>query len=122
MSVVVESYQKIAAFKPERFNPVGIAQSERVKAVLTCFEAGQWIPPHKPAVDMLLVVLEGEGVVTAGDREVNVQQGSMIFVESGEARGIRAKTRMVAIHVVTPPPSQADHAEVMARLQEKPRL
>jgi hypothetical protein len=41
----------------------------------------------------------------------------MSFIPSGEARGIKAETRMVALHVVSPPPTDADHVEVMSKLQ-----
>ena len=36
---------------------------------------------------------------------------------SAEARGIHAETRMVPLHVVTPPPTEKDHAEVQAGLR-----
>ena len=67
---------------------------------------------------MLLMVLEGEGRVVAGDREESAQPGTTIFVPAGEARGLRADSRLVAIHVVSPPPTEADHVEVAARLKQ----
>jgi quercetin dioxygenase-like cupin family protein len=116
MSAITTTYQACAAFKPERFNPVLLAESQRVKVILVCLEPGQFIPVHRPGVDMALVVLEGEGTLVAGEREEAARPGMVAFVPAGENRGLKAQTRLLALHVVTPPPTQADHAGVMAGL------
>ena len=111
------SYQEATAYQPGRFNPLLLAGNERAKVILVCFEPGQFIPVHKPGVDLTLVVLEGEGQLVAGEHEAKIGPGAISFVPAGEARGIRAETRLVIVHVVTPPPTEADHMEVMAGLQ-----
>lgn len=116
MSAIVTTYKNAAAFKPERFNPVVLAENQRVKVILVCLEPGQFIPVHRPGVDMALVVLEGEGKLVAGEREEAARPGLVAFVPAGENRGLKAETRLVALHVVTPPPTQADHVGVMAGL------
>ncbi len=68
----ITAYQDSIAFRPERFNPVVLAENPRVKVILVCLEPGQFIPVHRPGVDMALVVLEGEGLLVAGDRESEV--------------------------------------------------
>lgn len=118
MAVILQSYQDAISFRPEKFNAVVMGGSNQMKAVLTCFEAGQFIPVHRPGVDMLLVVLEGEGRLVAGDKEEDARPGTVIFVPAGEARGVKAASRMVALHVVSPPPAERDHAEVAARLKQ----
>ncbi|MCC7499417.1 MAG: cupin domain-containing protein [Bryobacterales bacterium] len=118
MAVYLKSYRDVASFTPNKFNPVMLGGSERMKAVLTCLEPGQFIPVHRPGVDMLLVVLEGEGRIVAGEREEDVQAGTTAFVPAGETRGLRADSRLVALHVVSPPPTEADHVEVFARLKQ----
>lgn len=118
MAVVFTSYRDAVSFHPEKFNPVVVGASTRMKAVLTCLEAGQFIPVHIPKVDMLLTVLEGEGRLVAGDREEAARPGTTIFVPAGEARGLKADSRIVALHVVSPPPADSDHVEVMARLKQ----
>ena len=107
---------KSAAFRPERFNPIVLAENQRVKVIMVCLEPDQFIPVHSPQVDMALVILEGEGILVAGEREEAVRPGVVAFVPAGENRGLKAQTRLVALHVVTPPPTQADHAGVMAGL------
>ena len=118
MAVLLNSYREAVSFRPEKFNPIMIAGSSHIKAVLTCLEPGQFIPVHRPGVDMLLLVLEGEGQLVAGDREEVAGAGTMVFVPAGEARGLKAATRLVALHVVSPPPTETDHVEVAARLRQ----
>jgi quercetin dioxygenase-like cupin family protein len=111
------SYRTAAAFKPDRFNPVPIAQSERSRVLLVCLEPGQFIPVHRPGVDIAIVVLEGEGTLVAGEREETVGSGAIAFAPAGTARGLKATTRLIVLNVVTPPPTEADHAEVAAGLR-----
>ena len=116
--IIVSDYRQFATFQPGRFSPVPLGQTDRVKVVLTCFEPGQYIPVHSPGVDMTLVILEGEGTVVAGDQEAEVGPGAIVIVPAGASRGVRATTRLVAVHLVSPPPTEADHAEVQAKLQQ----
>ena len=115
---ILPDYRQSTAFQPDRFSPVPLGQTDRVKIVLTCFEPGQVIPVHSPGVDMTLVVLEGTGTVVAGDEEAEVGPGAIVIVPAGAARGVRATTRLVAVHLVSPPPTEADHAEVQAKLRQ----
>lgn len=117
MSATVRSAREAATFRPERFNPVLVAENERARMLVVCFEPGQFIPVHRPGVDLSLVVLEGEGLLVADGREEPVAPGTVAFVPAGEMRGLKATTRLVAVTVVTPPPTDADHAEVAARLR-----
>lgn len=117
MAVFVKSYKDIAAFKAERFNPVLLTGNDRVRVMVASFEPGQFIPAHSPGVDLTLLVLEGEGTILAGDREEKVGPGSLAFVPAGEKRAVKADSRLVILHVVTPPPTESDHAEVAAGFQ-----
>lgn len=118
MTAILGSYRDVLSFRPERFNPVLVAAGAQMKAVLTCLEAGQFIPVHRPSVDMVLIILEGNGLMAAGDARESVHSGSVVFVPAGEARGLKAETRLVALHVVSPPPTDKDHFEVMAKLKQ----
>jgi quercetin dioxygenase-like cupin family protein len=118
MGVVVPNASDRASFRRERFNPVVLAQSKNTKVVLACFEPGQFIPNHRPDVDLTLTVLEGEGTALVGAEEVHLKRGSVCFVPAGESRGIFAKTRLLLLHTVTPPPGEKDHegmAEALAK-------
>ncbi len=117
MSTLLRSYRAAAAFTPQRFNAVPIAQSERTRVLLVCLEPGQFIPVHSPGVDIAVVVLEGEGTLVAGEREETIGPGAVAFAPAGTARGLTAATKLVVLNVVTPPPTAADHAEVAAGLR-----
>ncbi len=115
---LITQYQQAVAFRPDKFNAIALAQNERVKVILACFEPGQFIPVHKPGVDLTLVVMEGAGKLVAGDQEQEIGPGSIAFIPAGEARGIQAKSRLVLMHIVSPPPTDADHVQVAAGLQQ----
>ncbi|MCC7372285.1 MAG: cupin domain-containing protein [Chloroflexi bacterium] len=117
--MIVTNYRDRAAFLPNRFSPVILGQSDRTKVVLACFEPGQFIPVHTPGADVTLIVLEGEGVIVAGDEEQAVGPGAIAVVPAGSARGIKATTQLIAAHVVTPPPTEEDHVEVHAKLKAR---
>ncbi len=117
MAIVLNSYQQTTAFTPERFNPVVVVENERVKVIVAYFEPGQFIPVHRPGVDLTLTILEGQAMVVAGEEEAKLGPGSLVFVPAGETRGIKAETRLVILHVVTPPPTFEDHTGVMAGLK-----
>ena len=57
MAAFRNSYRDLIAFRTERFNPVLIGGGAHMKAVLTCLEPGQFIPVHRPGVDMRLIAL-----------------------------------------------------------------
>jgi quercetin dioxygenase-like cupin family protein len=113
------SYRDRAKFGPDRFHAEVVFSTENQKAVLACFQPGQFIPVHTPGVDLTLVVLEGEGRVVAGEQEIGVAPGQVVTIPAGIKRGVFAKTQMVALHVVSPPPSEADHQEVHTGLMKK---
>ena len=117
MANIVARYDTLASFTPDRFHPIPFGQSERSRALLVCLEPGQFIPVHAPGVDIVFVILEGEGTLIAGDHEEQVGPGAIAFAAAGEARGLLARTRLIAVHVVSPPPTEADHTVVMAGLK-----
>lgn len=106
-----------AQFRPERFNPLVLAGSPRMKVILACFEAGQFIPVHSPGIDLALYVLDGRGQCQVGAEERPLTAGDLMFVPAGEKRGVKAETRMTVLHVVSPPPTEADHGEVQTGLK-----
>jgi quercetin dioxygenase-like cupin family protein len=119
MAALITEYRDKVRFEPERFTPVPLGESAHTRALLVCLEPGQFIPVHRPAVDVTFVILEGTGAIVAGDEEANVGPGAIAFVAAGEARGLRASgpERLVALHVVSPPPTAEDHGAVMEGLR-----
>ena len=117
MPAVITRLAEHTRFRDEEFTPVPLVQNERVKVMALFLEPGQFIPVHRPKVDLMLTVIAGMGTVVAGTEEQEVGPGTVAFVPAGVRRGVAAKTRMTALSVVTPPPAEADHAEVRAGLR-----
>ncbi|HLW61584.1 MAG TPA: cupin [bacterium] len=109
---LLASYTSAVAFRRERFQPAVLAETERILVLLLCLEPGQAIAVHTPGIDLALVVLEGDGMMTVGDREDPISPGAVAVVTAGTARGLRATGRLVALAVASPPPTAADHGAV----------
>lgn len=118
MATVLRSYRERASYDDARFNPVVVEQNERVKVMVVSFRPGQFIPAHKPNVDLTLTVLQGEGRLIAQGREEKIGPGAIAFIPAGEERGIMADTDLVILSAVTPPPTGGDHTAVREKLQQ----
>ncbi len=116
--VVFTSFEKERLLDEGAFSPVLIYSSERYKVILTYFKAGQFIPVHSPSTDLVLLVHSGRGEMVAGSRTFELKVGDVAVVPGGEKRGIRATTDMEILHLASPPPSDADHEEVVRKLSE----
>ena len=111
MSVCVDPFRDQIAFRSERCNPVVLAESERTRVILACFEPGQFIPVHRPGVDLTLVVLEGRGRLVAGEKEHELRAGAIAFVPAGEEGGGLAGAALAVRHVETARPRRGVPAE-----------
>jgi len=116
--LIERSIESLAEYSVEQFHPVLLSRTERSKTMLVCFEPGQAIPVHRPNVDLTLLVLRGSAILVGGEDELtDAGPGAMLQVEAGQPRGIKAgDERTLALVVVSPPPSEADHAEVAKHL------
>lgn len=117
--VVFTNFEKEKEFNEARFNPKSIYETDKVKVILGYFKAGQFIPVHKPAINLVLYIVEGTGEVIAAGNKYNVKAGDLIIVPEGEDRGIKAHTNLTMLHIVSPPPTIADHKEVKEKLEKK---
>lgn len=86
-----------AGFAPEFF-PRILRVKPEYKVPLICMEPGQEIPSHASGTGVFYIV-SGKGVMTVEGREYEVKPGNMLFIEKGEARGIKAVERLVAFAV-----------------------
>lgn len=82
----------------EEFKPRILKMADGYKVPLICLEAGQEIPPH-PSGTGIFFIVSGTGVMTVEGEESEVSAGSMVFVDEGSARGIRAIEKLVAFAV-----------------------
>ena len=67
--------------------------------VLVCLETGQVIPPHPEPYAVVFVVLQGEGVITAGTMEYPGKPSHPVSVKKDENRGIRCDQRMILLGI-----------------------
>ena len=109
---------ELKSFDDNKFNPKPVYQSDGMKVVLAYFKQGQFIPVHSPQVEVVLCILEGEAEIVAGDEKVIAKRDDLIIVPKGVKRGVRALSELTVLHVVQPPPGEADHKEVHQRLAE----
>jgi quercetin dioxygenase-like cupin family protein len=103
-------------FDPKRFLPKALFESPEMKVVWATFRPGQFIPVHAPDVHVALFVVSGEGEVVAGEERRRVKEGDLVVVPKKVPRGVKAKTDMVVLHVVSPSPTQADHGDLAGRI------
>lgn len=112
--MIVASVKELARFQPQRFTPNVLAQTAHSRTMVVGLEPGQAIPVHRPGSDITMLVLEGQATLVAGNEELEqAGPGAMLVVGAGQARGIRADQRTTVLVVVSPPPTDADHGEVM---------
>jgi len=103
-------------FDPNRFAARPLYECPEMKVVQATFRAGQFIPVHTPDVHVVIYILSGEGEVVAGEERRRVKEGDLVVVPRKMKRGVKAKTDMVILHVVSPPPTQADHGDMAGRI------
>jgi len=108
--------QEKVTFDPERFQPVPLFESPEMKVIRASFRAGQFIPVHRPDVHVVLYILSGEGEVVAGSERRPVREGDLVVVPRKVARGVKAKTDLAVLHVVSPAPTEGDHGGMAARI------
>lgn len=116
--IVKANAKELKSFGDTNFAPNVVYQSADIKVVLAYFKTGQFIPVHTPAVDLILVILEGEAEVVAGDERLTARQNDLIVIPKGAKRGVKALTELTILHVVQPPPAAEDHNEVHAKLAQ----
>lgn len=106
-------------YDDERFVAHEAFASERAKVVCGYFEPGQFIPVHAPSSDVVVSVRSGRGVVREEGTEHRVGPGDAVVVAADTARGVRADgdSRLEALLVTAPPPTDAEHAPVREGLR-----
>lgn len=116
--MITKNIESLSAFRADHYNAVALGGSGNCKIMLVCLEPGQFIPVHQPRIDLCLLILDGNGILSDGQTEQKAGPGDLLFCVAGESRGVMAETRVVALAIVTPPPGPQDHEKVKRMLQE----
>ncbi|MFB6205128.1 MAG: cupin domain-containing protein [Haloglomus sp.] len=107
------------AYDDDRFSAVEVFRSDRMKVVCGYFESGQFIPVHAPSSDVAIHVRSGTGLVRDGNEEHRIEPGDVVVIEADRDRGIKADadSRVEALLVTAPPPTDAEHEPVREGLR-----
>ncbi len=95
--------KKLIKFYPDRISREMLADKPEMRIALMCLEPGQELKPHKAPMRLLMYCVEGKGIVTVGDEDIEVDEKTCILCEPMVPHGFRAKdSRLVVMAVVTP--------------------
>lgn len=78
--------------------------SEAVRVVLFCLDAGQEIPLHVSTSEVLMHVIKGRGSLIAGEEEVKAGPGTLVVCAREEPHGMKAEDKMVVLAAIAPRP------------------
>lgn len=84
--------------------------------VLVAFHPGQGISAHAADVSLVITVMDGDGTIRIGEDFHHLRAGDIATVPPGVVRAIDAGAAgMVAMHAVSPLPTEADHSMSVSR-------
>jgi quercetin dioxygenase-like cupin family protein len=90
---------KVAECSPNEPVKKDLLKTAGSNIVVVCLEAGQEIPPHPEPYAVVFVVLQGEGVITAGSARHPVKPLHLVSVRKDENRGIWCDQRMLILGI-----------------------
>jgi quercetin dioxygenase-like cupin family protein len=96
--------KKLITFHPDRISREMIAETPEMRVALMCLEAGQELPPHKAPLRLMMYCVQGKGVFTVGDEEVEADEKTAILCDPMVPHGFKASRgeRLVVMAVVAP--------------------
>jgi len=115
----VTDFDAERTYDDETFAAEKVFRTDDLQVVCGYFEPGQFIPVHAPSSALVVAVRSGTGLVREGETDHRVESGDVVTVEADVERGIRADddTRLEALLVTAPPPTDAEHEPVRRGLQ-----
>ncbi|MDX2439281.1 MAG: hypothetical protein QNK40_01900 [Desulfobacterales bacterium] len=91
------------------FNQLTFSENSHVKTVLLqqdhfelvriAFGKGVKIPPHQGGHAVFFLVLQGRGIFTCGEEDVELAQNQYLYIKADETRGIQALEDLVVFAV-----------------------
>lgn len=111
--MLIRSIKEKAKFGKEHFEAVPLVKTDKSVLMVIGLEPGQAIPVHHPGSDVVITILEGEATLVSGDEVLeHAGPGAVLHAPAGQARGIRADKRTIALAMACPLPTPEDHREV----------
>ena len=97
------SARDAVAAQPTRPATKMLLDTADARVVVFRIAPGQAVPPHRSDASVLLLVLEGSGVVSGGDGERVAGTGDLLAFEPGEMHGMRAEAEPFHLLAVIAP-------------------
>ncbi len=95
--------KKLRNFYPEKIFREMLSDKPEMRIALMCLEPGQKLAPHKAPMRLLMYCVEGKGIFTVGDKEIEANEKTCILCDPMVPHGFRATDeRLVVMAVVTP--------------------
>jgi quercetin dioxygenase-like cupin family protein len=85
---------ELVEFSPTQRITKTIYKGDSFNLALICLNKGQEIPVHAEPYDVFFLVMDGKGMFTIGDEQIEMEKGSMIFSPAG-LRGIKCEENLV---------------------------
>jgi quercetin dioxygenase-like cupin family protein len=95
--------KKLMKFSPDKIGREMLADKPEMRIALMCLEPGQELKPHKAPMRLLMYCVEGKGIFTVGDEEIEADEKTCILCDPLVPHGFKARdSRLVVMAVVTP--------------------
>jgi quercetin dioxygenase-like cupin family protein len=95
--------KKLMKFSPDKIGREMLAVHPEMRIALMCLEPGQELKPHKAPMRLLMYCVEGKGIFTVGDEEIEADEKTCILCDPLVPHGFKARdSRLVVMAVVTP--------------------
>jgi quercetin dioxygenase-like cupin family protein len=95
--------KKLMAFHPDKIGREMLSDKPEMRIALMCLEPGQELKPHKAPMRLLMYCVEGKGIFTVGEEEIEADEKTCILCDPMVQHGFRTTdSRMVVMAVVTP--------------------
>jgi len=90
---------KLAEFSNIQRVKKDLCKTKIFNIVLVCLEAGQEISPRPEPYDVCFYVIDGRGIFTVGEEQMNLKSGSMVFAPANVARGMKSIKRLSVLGI-----------------------
>jgi quercetin dioxygenase-like cupin family protein len=94
--------EEIVTFSEENVVSTNLYNSQKACVNFICMEEGQSALQDTKNQKVIVVVNSGSGSVVTDEGENDVEEGTFVLFESGEARTLKAKTKLTALVTTIP--------------------
>lgn len=107
MPQYIAHYKDHIGFKAEKFYKTTLFQGQHLMVGLNCLKPGQVQSVHDHAdQDKFYYVVEGVGLFTVGEEEIEADEGNVIWAKAGIPHGVANKSdnNLVILMGIAPSP------------------